>query len=163
MCMSSERKAVLIAMRDEILERLKNAQADMEAVERLIAVHEELAPPATAASVEEIRQAAIGILEENGGPLHRQVLLERMTNQGIHVSGKVPINNLGAILSRFGKDFESHGQGGWGLKRPAASSPRDYMPLIVPAPKEPPPLPPSKPDWDSPAVRPDVDEDDLPF
>ena len=118
----AERKIMLRDMRNDIMERLKTAQADLDAVDRLITVQKEIEPPTVTASVGEIRQAAISLLREIDGPVHRQTLLSQMNERGVHVSGRTPVNNLGSILSRFSKDFESHGQGVWGLKAPLSSN-----------------------------------------
>ena len=110
------RKSVLRAMRNDIKARLKEAQADLEAVNRLIAVQEEIEPPPAPASVSKTRKASIAILEEKGQPMHRMDLLKELEDSGIRIGGKVPVNNLGSILSRFDEDFKPHGQGIWGLK-----------------------------------------------
>ena len=124
----TERRDMLLAMRADIMTRLEAAQADLEAVDRLISVQEEIGPPVVAASVEEVRLAAIGILEEVRRPMHRQNLLDELENRNVHVGGKVPVNNLGSILSRFDVDFKSHGQGIWSLKswdlKPQPPSPK---------------------------------------
>ena len=41
---------------------------------------------------------------------------------GVYVSGKDPVANLGAILSRHAEDFVPHSQGIWGLKAPEPSN-----------------------------------------
>ena len=112
----NERKAMLNEMRNDVLKRLQDAQADLDAIDRLIAVQTDIEPPTTPSSVEEIRLGAIAILSEFG-TMHRLELLEKLEERGIHVGGKVPVNNLGSVLSRFGDDFTSYGQGKWG-KRP---------------------------------------------
>ena len=103
-------------MRADIKTRLKEAQADLDAVNRLIAVQKEIDPPPATASVEETRKESIAILEKQGQPMHRTDLLKALEDSDIRVGGKVPVNNLGSILSRFEKDFKPHGQGVWGLK-----------------------------------------------
>ena len=113
---ASDRKRMLLAMRTDIMQRLQNAQADLDAVDRLLAVQEEITPPSPTASIEDIRQAAIELLAQNGEPMHRQMLLDILDGMGICVGGKVPVNNLGSLLSRFSDDFTSHGNGVWGLK-----------------------------------------------
>ena len=118
----ADRKRILLAMKADILERLHNAQADLDAVERLLAVQEEIEPSPPSASVEEVRQACVELLCNHGTPVHRNILLEKLNDMGIQVSGKVPVNNLGSILSRFSEDFEPHGNGVWGLKTNKAHS-----------------------------------------
>ena len=113
---SVERKHMLLAMRDDIMARLEDAQTDLDAVDRLIAVQKVIAPPVVLASVEEIREAVVVLLMENGEPVHRKTMLEQLEEYGIHVGGKVPVNSLSSTLSRFSKDFVPHGQGVWGLK-----------------------------------------------
>ena len=127
----ADRTRMLLDMRDDIIKRLKGAEADLDAVERLIAVQKEVAHPMVAASVEEIRQAAIVILKDHGEPMHRQMLLERMIEQDVHVGGKVPVNNLGSILSRFSKDFLPYGHGVWGLKNSAFSPSNGHVPFDI--------------------------------
>ena len=83
---------------------------------RLIAVQQDIDPPPETASVSEIRKGSIAILENKGQPTHRMDLLKELADSGIRVGGKVPVNTLGSILSRFDKDFKPHGQGIWGLK-----------------------------------------------
>ena len=111
-----DRKKALLAMKAEIMERLQSAQADLDAVDRLLTLQQDIDPVQASATVEEIRCVAFQLLTQHESPVHRQTLLEEIENMGIHVSGKVPVNNLGSILSRFSKDFEPHGHGIWGLK-----------------------------------------------
>ncbi len=111
-----DRKKMLLEMKQDILERLQNAQSDLEAIERLLVVHDDMVPRPQGASVEEVRQAAIEVLTERGRPVHREQLLELLEERGITVRGKVPVNTLGALMSRFSKDFTPYGQGLWGLR-----------------------------------------------
>lgn len=127
-----DRKAMLVAMRKDIVDRLESAKADLDAVDRLIAVQEDMSPPLTPATVDEVRQAAVEILNDHGDKMHRRDILSEMTERGVHVGGRVPVNNLGSVLSRFGDVFESHGQGVWGLKSWKTPSPANTTrtPLI---------------------------------
>ena len=110
------RRRMLVEMRDELMQRLEQVQADVDAANRLIAAHESTDQPIAPSSVEEIRQCSITCLAEHGEPMHRQDLLGCLIAQGVHIVGKIQVNNLGAILSRYSDDFISHGQGKWGLK-----------------------------------------------
>ena len=127
-----ERKAMLVAMRKDILDRLEDAQADLDAVDRLISVQTEISPPVQTAKVEEVRQTAVEVLNEHGDAMHRRDILDKLTELGVHVGGKVPINTLGSVLSRFGEDFEPLGQGVWGLKSWQARSSQNgvRVPLV---------------------------------
>ena len=116
MNMTTTRKRMLLDMKDDIVARLKEAQADLDAVERLIVVQKAIEPLVVPSSAEDIRQGAIDVLKDNGDPMHRRDILDCLVERGIDVGGKVAVNNLGAILSRFGDDFVPHGQGMWGLK-----------------------------------------------
>ena len=118
----TERRNWLFEMKAELLERLEKAQADYDAVARLIDVLEEMSLPEPA-TVEEIRLAAIEILTQCGEPVHRQTLLDKLEDIGLRVNGKAPVNSLGSILSRFSDDFKPHGNGVWGLK--AKSLPKE--------------------------------------
>ena len=124
-----ERRNLLLEMKAELAERLEKAQADFEAVERLLAMYDEMSLP-EAATVEQVRLAAIEALDRNGEPMHRQVLLLELEDAGVRVGGKKPVANLGSILSRFSTDFKPHGNGVWGLKGWAASpKPAEPSPL----------------------------------
>lgn len=120
----AERKKMLLEMKAEIMEQFESVKAKLDAVELLIAFQDEIDTVAPVATVEEVRQACIEILGEYGMPVHRQALLEILQDRGVYVGGKVPVNNLGSILSRFSKDFESPGQGKWSLdNKPTHKSP----------------------------------------
>ena len=106
----ADRKKILLATRDDIMAHLRNAQTDVDAVDRLISIQKEIGPSVVTASVGEIRQVAIKLLKENEKPVYRQTLLDQISESDIYVGGKIPVNNLGAILSRFDKDFKLHGQ-----------------------------------------------------
>ena len=112
---TTEHKNMLLEMKEVLAERLEKARADYEAVERLIAVHKEMSLP-DPATVEEIRLAAIDVLAQCAEPIHRQTLLDKLEDIGIRVNGKVPVNSLGSILSRFSDDFQPLGNGIWGLR-----------------------------------------------
>lgn len=124
----AERKRVLLAMKADIMEQFESVKAKLDAVELLIASQDGSEPGALVATVEEARQACIEILGEVGMPIHRKTLLEMLEDRGVYLGGKVPVNNLGSILSRFSKDFESHGQGMWSINNkptPKVSDPSD--------------------------------------
>ena len=104
----------LKTIREEAQKRLEAAQADIKAIDRVLALNEKSLPRA---SNEEIRVAAIGILIAAGVSMHRKDILATMEATGIYVSGQDPAATLGAILSRNSSDFESQGNGIWGLKR----------------------------------------------
>lgn len=112
----ADRRRMLVEMRDELMQRLEQVQADVDAANRLIAAYESTDQPIAPSSVEEIRQCSITCLAEHGEPMHRQELLGCLIAQGVHIVGKIQVNNLGAILSRYSDDFISHGQGKWGVK-----------------------------------------------
>ncbi len=106
----------LTDMRAEAVIRLHEAQADIDAIDRVLAFCEKTQPPPISASNEEIRLASIEALTRHGGPVHRQTIYDALLGMGIHVNGKEPVATLGTVLSRCSTDFESHGQGIWGLK-----------------------------------------------
>lgn len=64
-------------------------------------------------SSNELRTAIYEILSAEG-PLHRSEIYERLTERGVHVPGRDPINNVGAHLS-FDDRFNNVGRGVWGL------------------------------------------------
>ena len=72
-------------------------------------------PRQPAASQEDIVRGAVDILLKHEEPIHRRIIHEELRDQGIHVGGKDPVANLGAILSRQSKVFDSVGNGVWGL------------------------------------------------
>ena len=109
----AERKRMLIAMKADILEQFESVKAKLDAVELLITSQDENEPDPPVATVEEIRKASMEILATAGQPIHRNTLLEALDDRGVQVGGKIPVNKLGSVLSRFSKDFESHGQGMW--------------------------------------------------
>ena len=127
-------KEWLIAEVAQAEERLADAQADLDAARRMLARYEANQPTPSPASVDEIRLAAIAILRNHGEAIHRQVIHQELSEQGLHISGKDPVANLGAILSRFGEDFHPHGNGIWGLKewerKPVAAQPLVDVPAV---------------------------------
>ena len=118
----ADRKSVLLDMKTDILKRAQNAQADLEAIDRLINCADAFNPFAVVSSVKEIRNAAIDVLARHGKPIHRKIISDELASMGVYVNGKDPIANLGAILSRHAEDFVSHSQGIWGLKMPEPSN-----------------------------------------
>lgn len=64
-------------------------------------------------SSNELRTAIYEILSAEG-PLHRSEIYERLTEKGVHVPGRDPVNNVGAHLS-FDDRFNNVGRGVWGL------------------------------------------------
>ena len=118
----ADRKSVLRDMKADILKRVQNAQADLDAVDRLLDCVEAINPFAVVSSVKEIRSAAIDVLARHGKPIHRKIISDELASMGVYVSGKNPIANLGAILSRHAEDFVPHSQGIWGLKTPEPSN-----------------------------------------
>ena len=105
-------------MKDDLLRRRQEAQADLDAVDRLIAAEAQIGPQVVSASGNTIRDQAIAILNVNGEPTHRDLLLVLLEESGVHVGGKNPGANLVSILSRNSVIFQSFGKGKWGLKRP---------------------------------------------
>ena len=118
----ADRKSVLLDMKADILKRVQNAQADLDAVDRLLDCVDAINPFAVVSSVKEIRNATIDVLARHGKPIHRKIISDELASMGVYVSGKDPIANLGAILSRHGEDFVPHSQGIWGLKTPEPSN-----------------------------------------
>ena len=118
----ADRKTVLLDMKADILKRVQNAQADLDAVDHLLDCVDAINPFAVVSSVKEIRSAAIDVLSRHGKPIHRKIISDELASMGVYVSGKDPMANLGAILSRHGEDFVPHSQGIWGLKTPVSSN-----------------------------------------
>lgn len=110
--------------------RLTEAGADVEAARRMLERYERSQPAPTPASSEEIREAAIEALKEYGKPIHRQDLYDALVSRGVHINGKDPVANLGAILSRCGDDFVPYGSGIWGLREPLPRE-KDQSRLII--------------------------------
>ena len=71
-------------------------------------------------SSNELRDAMYDILSVEG-PLHRMEIHRRLTEKGVHVPGRDPINNVGAHLS-FDDRFENVGRGVWGLVNPSGDN-----------------------------------------
>ena len=118
----ADRKSVLLDMKADILKRVQNAQTALDAVDHLLDCVEATNPFAVVSSVKEIRSAAIDVLARHGKPIHRKIISDELASMGVYVSGKDPIANLGAILSRHAEDFVPHSQGIWGLKTPEPSN-----------------------------------------
>ena len=118
----ADRTSVLLDMKADILKRVQNAQADLDAIDRLLDCVDAINPFAVVSSVKEIRCAAIDVLARHGKPIHRKIISDELASMGVYVSGKDPISNLGAILSRHAEDFVPHSQGVWGLKTPVPSN-----------------------------------------
>ena len=106
----------LTDMRAEAVIRLHEAQADIDAIDRVLVFCEKTQPSPVPASNEEIRLASIKVLTQHGEPVHRQTIYDVLLSMGIHVNGKDPVSSLGTVLSRCSTDFEPHGHGVWGLK-----------------------------------------------
>ena len=122
----------LADMRGDAVIRLHEAQADIDAIDRVLAFCEKTQPPLVPASNEEIRLASIEILTRHGEPIHRQTIYDALLGMGIHVNGKEPVATLGTVLSRCSTDFVSHGQGIWGLKEAKPSPSHAYMRVETP-------------------------------
>ena len=103
-------------MREGALIRVRQAQDDLEAIDRILAVRRSNQTPLEPASVEEIRQTTIDVLTKQGESMHRKDIFEKLQNIGIYINGKDPVAGLGTVLSRCSKDFVSQGQGIWGLR-----------------------------------------------
>lgn len=97
-------------------ERVKEAQTDVNALERTMAFYDANFQPAPA-SPEEVRSAARAVLLGAPTPLHRKEIHDRLNERGVYPNGKDPVASLGAVLSRFGEDFESCGDGKWRITR----------------------------------------------
>ena len=61
-----------------------------------------------------VTDAIADILTEEGKPLHRSVILERIQAKGIYVGGHKPVNTLGSYLS-LDPRFMVVGRGVWAL------------------------------------------------
>lgn len=136
---TTDRKKMLLAMKTEIMEQFESMKARLDAVDLLLAHEEEGIPDAPVSTVETIRMGCVEILAESGMEVHRNILLEMLEERGIHVGGKVPVNSLGSILSRFSKDFISHGQGmwSWNNKPIYTNNPPDNVNGHVVSPRDP--------------------------
>ena len=66
-----------------------------------------------ASHAKELTDAIENILETHG-PLHRNEILVKVRERGIHVGGDRPINNIGAYLSTDNR-FKNVGKGLWDL------------------------------------------------
>ena len=106
----------LRTLRGEAEKRVQEATAELECVEGTLRFYESLQPKLAPATPEEVRRAVTGVLLASDAPLHRKEILERLSIQGIHLNGKDEIATLSAALSRFGDDFQSCGDGVWGLR-----------------------------------------------
>ena len=105
----------LASIEEAAQQQLDAARQAVNAVARLRAFHADMQDPVDPSTQDEIRQGAVEILRGSLEPMHRKDIFNALVDRGLHVGGKDPINNLGAILSRNGADFESYGNGMWGL------------------------------------------------
>lgn len=64
----------------------------------------------------DIRNAAHEVLLQEGGSLHRNIILERMSQLGVTVVGKTPTNNLTAQMCRDAR-LISRGRGIWDIRQ----------------------------------------------
>ena len=99
-------------------ERLEKAQEALDAVVILEKFCEETIPEPEPAPVEEVRRRSFLLLSLMHEPMHRKEICERLEEARVHVGTEDPVARLGAILSRFHNEFESHGGGFWSVKRP---------------------------------------------
>ena len=129
--MTSDVKAWLISKVSETETRMANAKADYDSACRMLAMYEAEQPAPVAAPTEDIRKAAIEVLNGHNEPIHRQVIYEEMIAMGICINGKDPVASLGTILSRCAEDFRSHGNGVWGLKKSLLKPPSQNGPADV--------------------------------
>ena len=77
---------------------------------------------------ERISNAMYVILHDEGGPLHRTVILERIQEQGIYIGGKKPVNSVGSYLSLDDR-FVNVGRGMWDLAERVSES--NTLPLYT--------------------------------
>ena len=103
---------------EEARQKLEAAQAELEAIRLLRDSSARSRTRGSAASSQEVKSGVIKVLQENGKPLHRQVIYDRLKDLDISVNGRDPVANLGAILSRNG-EFEPVGDGLWKLSQGA--------------------------------------------
>ena len=75
---------------------------------------------------ERIGNTMYGILHNEGTPLHRMIILERIQEQGIYIGGKKPVNSVGSYLSLDDR-FVNVGRGMWDLAERVPAS--DTLPL----------------------------------
>ena len=62
-----------------------------------------------------LRDAAYNILKEEGRPLTRQVVFDKITHMGIDIPGQQPLNNVTAHMSNDAR-IESLGNNLWALR-----------------------------------------------
>lgn len=117
-----DRLAMLEELRKELETRLREARADMDAVERLIALQERLPLDRPAVDPEEVAAAVRDILGLAGRPLHRNEILRQLGDRGIYIPGDKPVSNLSAIMSRAdGIEPVAQKDGRWELHSSDAS------------------------------------------
>lgn len=121
--MSTHIEAWLDDLERQAESRLAEAQQVIDAVRLLRQFHENTQPPPVPASPEQIREATISVLANYGRPTHRKDIFQTLQEMEVHIRGKDPVANLGAILSRYSTDFVPHGNGLWGLKKRAKDVP----------------------------------------
>ena len=121
--MKPEIQEWLDSIESHAIEQKNEAQRIIDAVQVLRDTSAGLLTPQPS-STQEIREAALEVLRRRGAPLHRKEVFHELLTMGIWIKGKDPVASLGALLSRFGKDFQSCGDGRWDLKqqRPAPRS-----------------------------------------
>lgn len=76
-------------------------------------------PRRTRVSVQEpgmIRNTAYDVLLEEGGPLHRRIILERIIERGVEVGGDSPLNNFGGHMSHDERFVSLDNRGTWDLR-----------------------------------------------
>lgn len=65
-------------------------------------------------------------IDNRKGPVPTKEILKHLEDQGIRVPGKLPLNNLSAMLSNS-EEFKSFGRAGWKRKMNTENGPRQVM------------------------------------
>ena len=112
----------LRGLEKDLESRKRKIDEELQAVRVVIRINEERDDDSKAASsfASEIGDAIYFVLKDES-PLHRNDILKRVKDRGIHVGGANPANNLGTYLSRDDR-FKNAGKGKWTLTEDSADN-----------------------------------------
>ena len=99
----------LTAKKREIDKQVENLHGSIRIFEQNVNVSDEARSP----YAKEVSDAMVEILTEER-PLHRDVILARIRDRGIHIGGQKPVNTIGSYLS-LDYRFKNAGTGIWTL------------------------------------------------
>ena len=112
----------------ELESKKREIDKQVESIYTTLRIFEQSVDTAAAETVspyaEELTNAMYDVLMIER-PLHRNVLLDRVRERGIHIGGQKPVNTIGSYLSTDTR-FKNVGRGIWSLaEEPVASEVED--------------------------------------